>query len=204
MTGRSSIADAAPCGEPLRLAKQIFAALPSTKSVPLRRVPAFSWSPQICEYSDHRAHRMVTEAEGRSSSPASRCSAWHPCPWSGWNAVLKKRSTRRAGFCVALFCWLWLPGPYALALNPALDVSQYAHSAWRGREGFVSGHIYALAQTPDGYLWLGTDRGLLRFDGVRTTRWQPPTDASLPDTRILNLLVGRDGALWIGTWHGLA
>jgi signal transduction histidine kinase/ligand-binding sensor domain-containing protein len=146
---------------------------------------------------------MVTEAEGRSSSLVSRCSAWHPCPWSGWNAVLKKRTTG-AAFCVALFCSLWLPGPYALALNPALDVTQYAHSAWRGREGFVSGHIYALAQTPDGYLWLGTDRGLLRFDGVRTTRWQPPTDASLPDTRILNLLVGRDGALWIGTWRGLA
>jgi hypothetical protein len=62
--------------------------------------------------------------------------------------------------------------PCALALNPALDVSQYAHTAWKVRDGFSKGNIYSIAQTQDGYLWLGTDFGLLRFDGVRTIPWQ--------------------------------
>ena len=55
----------------------------------------------------------------------------------------------------------------AFALDPALDVSQYAHTAWRVSEGLSKGVlIFAMAQTPDGYLWLGTEFGLLRFDGV--------------------------------------
>jgi ligand-binding sensor domain-containing protein len=56
-------------------------------------------------------------------------------------------------------------GAGAYALNPALDVSQYAHTAWKIREGFTKGAIYAIAQTPDSYLWLSTEFGLLRFDG---------------------------------------
>src|SRR5262249_37899086 len=45
----------------------------------------------------------------------------------------------------------------AFALNPSLDVSQYAHTVWRTGEGVVTGAVLSLAQTPDGYLWLGTD-----------------------------------------------
>ena len=54
----------------------------------------------------------------------------------------------------------------ALALNPSLDVSQYAHTAWTIRDGFSLGAVFAMAQTPDGYLWLGSEFGLFRFDGV--------------------------------------
>ena len=64
--------------------------------------------------------------------------------------------------------------PEARGLNPALDVSQYAHTAWKIRDGFTKGAINSIAQTPDGYLWLGTEFGLLRFDGVRAVPWQPP------------------------------
>jgi len=92
----------------------------------------------------------------------------------------------------------------ALALNPALDISQYAHTAWRVREGFGKGAIQGIAQTPDGYLWLGTEFGLLRFDGVRATTWQPPPGEELRSTNIYSLLVTRDGRLWIGTVAGLA
>jgi len=56
----------------------------------------------------------------------------------------------------------------AFALDPSLDVSQYAHNAWRIREGFTKSQISSIAQTTDGYLWLGTDLGLYRFDGVRS------------------------------------
>ena len=91
----------------------------------------------------------------------------------------------------------------ASALDPSLEISQYAHSAWTIRDGFFKGNIYAMAQTPDGYLWLGTEFGLLRFDGVRSTPWQPPAGQHLPDNNINSLLVTGDGTLWIGTDAGL-
>src|SRR5215469_498431 len=98
-----------------------------------------------------------------------------------------------------LTCWTC-----ASALNPSLDISQYAHTAWKNRDGFTRGSISALAQTPDGYLWLGTEFGLVRFDGVKATPWQPPSGAQLPSNGIFHLLVARDGTLWIGTDKGLA
>jgi signal transduction histidine kinase/ligand-binding sensor domain-containing protein len=95
-------------------------------------------------------------------------------------------------------------GPGAHALDPALDVSQCAHAAWRIREGFTKGAIFAIAQTPDGYLWLGTELGLYRFDGVRALQWLPPNGEQLPSNVITSLLVARDGTLWIATLKGLA
>src|SRR5580700_8842147 len=83
--------------------------------------------------------------------------------------------------CLLLWC------PCALALNPALDVSQYAHTAWKVREGFANGSILSVAQTPDGYLWVGTAFGLYRFDGVRNVPWQPPGQ-NLPSTTITSLV----------------
>jgi signal transduction histidine kinase/ligand-binding sensor domain-containing protein len=94
--------------------------------------------------------------------------------------------------------------PGAHALNPKLDVSQYAHTVWRVRDGFTRGAILAIAQTPDGYLWLGTEFGLYRFDGVRAIPWQSPSGADLPSQHIYCLLVTRDGTLWIGTQGGAA
>src|ERR1041385_2001808 len=75
----------------------------------------------------------------------------------------------------------------ALALDPALELSQYAHKAWKVRDGFSNGSINAIAQTPDGYLWLGTDFGLSRFDGVRLGPWEPPGGQPLPSTQITTL-----------------
>jgi ligand-binding sensor domain-containing protein len=97
-----------------------------------------------------------------------------------------------------------LPAPAALALNPSLDISQYAHTAWTLREGVFRGYIEAMAQTPDGYLWLGTEFGLVRFDGVRFVSWKFPAGEHLPDSFISGLLAARDGSLWIGTREGLA
>jgi len=93
--------------------------------------------------------------------------------------------------------------PSTLALNPALDISQYAHTAWKVRDGFTRGAVYSIAQTPDGYLWLGTEFGLVRFDGVRAIPWEPPPNQPLPSSHIWRLLVSRDGTLWIATLRGL-
>jgi ligand-binding sensor domain-containing protein len=94
--------------------------------------------------------------------------------------------------------------PCAFALDTSLDISQYAHTSWKVRDGFTKGTVSAIAQTPDAYLWLGTEFGLLRFDGVRTVPWEPPPGEHLPSNRIFSLLAARDGTLWIGTTEGLA
>jgi signal transduction histidine kinase/ligand-binding sensor domain-containing protein len=89
------------------------------------------------------------------------------------------------------------------ALDPSFDIGQYGHTAWTIRDGFAPGTAFAMAQTPDGYLWLGTEFGLFRSDGVRFVPWQPPAGQQLPETPYA-LLVTRDGTLWIGTFAGLA
>jgi len=101
----------------------------------------------------------------------------------------------------AFYVLLWCPD--ALALNPSLDVSQYAHTAWTYRDGFVQGAVHAIAQTPDGYLWLATQTGVVRFDGVRTVPLPLAPGQQLPSTSVEALLAARDGTLWIGTLDGL-
>ena len=105
---------------------------------------------------------------------------------------------RRAIVCLAIL----LASSRTSALNPALDINQYAHTAWKIGEGLLSSQVISIAQTPDGYLWLGTESGLLRFDGVRTVGW-PHEYGALPSSDISELLVSRDGRLWIGTAAGL-
>src|SRR5580765_2650658 len=100
---------------------------------------------------------------------------------------------RVAGNLGAVLAGMLLAGSTCVfALNPALDVSQYAHTSWKIRDGFTRGIITAIAQTPDGYLWLGTEFGLVRFDGVRHVEWTPPAGERLPSDEIRNLLVSRD------------
>jgi signal transduction histidine kinase/ligand-binding sensor domain-containing protein len=94
--------------------------------------------------------------------------------------------------------------PRAHALDPSLHISQYAHTSWRVRDGAFAGSINAITQTPDGYLWLGTEFGLVRFDGVRPVPWQLPADHAVPAGPIVKLLTTRDGTLWIGGDPGLA
>ena len=83
------------------------------------------------------------------------------------------------------------------------DVSQYGHAKWTLRDGGLPGYPRSIAQTRDGFLWLATDFGLQRFDGVRFTSWEPPVGSSLPGVAV-RLLATRDGSLWIGTDQGLA
>ncbi|MGA9255732.1 MAG: two-component regulator propeller domain-containing protein, partial [Candidatus Sulfotelmatobacter sp.] len=100
-----------------------------------------------------------------------------------------------------VYVLLWCP--HALALDPSLDVSQYAHTAWTYRDGFLQGAVDAITQTPDGYLWLATQSGVVRFDGVRAVPLAPPAGQQLPSTSVGALLAARDGTLWIGTLDGL-
>jgi len=90
------------------------------------------------------------------------------------------------------------------AIDPDRYISQYRHSAWRMKDGLLRGEPNVITQTPDGYIWIGTAAGLIRFDGVRLVPWEPPDGNQLPSPNIRALLAARDGSLWIGTDKGLS
>jgi signal transduction histidine kinase/streptogramin lyase len=75
-------------------------------------------------------------------------------------------------------------------------IHQFAHKTWAAREGAPT-EIRVLAQTGDGYLWLGTVSGLVRFDGVRFVPFLPLGNDTLPAAGVRALMEGRDGTLWI-------
>ena len=87
----------------------------------------------------------------------------------------------------------------AWAIDPSKQMTQYAHTAWRMQDGFLNGVPMAVAQTTDGYLWIGTQTGLMRFDGVRFVPWRPKSGEESSLSNIYALLGARDGSLWIGT-----
>ncbi|HMJ91495.1 MAG TPA: two-component regulator propeller domain-containing protein, partial [Candidatus Acidoferrum sp.] len=70
---------------------------------------------------------------------------------------------------------------------------------WETDDGLPQSSVLALAQTPDGYLWLGTLNGLVRFDGLRFDVFDPGNTPALEDSRVVKLSVASDGALWIKT-----
>jgi signal transduction histidine kinase/streptogramin lyase len=92
-----------------------------------------------------------------------------------------------------------------LASSPshAQQITQYAHTAWRFQEGVFDASPVSIAQTTDGFLWIGTLNGLVRFDGVRFESWNDRLH-ELHACCALSLLGSSDGSLWIGTGVGLA
>ena len=92
----------------------------------------------------------------------------------------------------------------AHALDPNRHLSQLAHTSWRTQDGLFGASPNAIAQTADGYMWIGTESGLFRFDGVRFVSWTEPPGKRLIQPNVYSLLGARDGSLWIGTGGGLA
>lgn len=92
----------------------------------------------------------------------------------------------------------------AWSVNPETRISQYSHTAWRTSEGIFESTPTSLAQTSDGYLWVGSSSGLLRFDGVRFVKFMGANGIKLPTNTIFSLLTDHDGSLWIGTAWGLS
>src|SRR5919108_5302336 len=74
----------------------------------------------------------------------------------------------------------------------------YSLMSWGQRDGLPPSAIWAIARDRDGYLWLGTDDGLLRFDGVRFVAWQLRPSTPLPDSPVRCLWAAPDGSVWMG------
>src|SRR5688572_968509 len=79
---------------------------------------------------------------------------------------------------------------------PPRPITQLVHTRWTARDGAPT-EVRALAQTSDGYLWLGTRTGLVRFDGVRFARFSPRGADTITLGGIDRLTAARDGSLWI-------
>src|SRR5580700_1877882 len=104
-------------------------------------------------------------------------------------------------FCVS--ACLALLTVRAGAFDSNKPLTQYTHTVWTHKDGIPSAFIYSIAQTRDGYLWLATTDGLVRFDGVRFVHWRPKTGHTELLGIVRSLCAGRDGSLWIGTAAGL-
>jgi len=83
----------------------------------------------------------------------------------------------------------------AYGLDPSRALSQFVREEWGVERGFVGGVVRAIAETPDGYLWLGTEQGLVRFDG--TTFTLVPESVSASGAAVVDLAVDASGDLWI-------
>ncbi len=99
---------------------------------------------------------------------------------------------RILGLCLLFF----LSFASANALDRNRSINQFHHTAWTARDGAPS-QISALAQTADGYLWIGSALGLFRFDGAEFEQYAPPAGAQLPSHNIYALMATPDGGLWI-------
>src|SRR5438067_1895697 len=114
--------------------------------------------------------------------------------------MIARNASRRS---LPLFLALALLPSALLALDPSKALTQYVHRSWGTQNGLPQISAMALAQTADGYLWIGTQRGLARFDGVRYTVYERAGTPELPDDAITALRTDRTGTLWIGTVRGV-
>src|SRR5262249_16968970 len=91
-------------------------------------------------------------------------------------------------FCVLVPC---------VASGRTKPLSQYLHDEWGSEKGFPGGAINAIAQTPDGYLWVGTQKGLVRFDGWNFQLFSQMLKGGNLLNPVLGLMVDGEGSFWI-------
>lgn len=118
---------------------------------------------------------------------------------------MRSRSLRLHAVCLAalLGAATTLPARVqAQATTPSVQpLAHLQHSSWTLKDG-MPGPVMAIAQTTDGYLWLGTGTGLYRFDGVRFERFETLAGERLPSRQVMSLHATRDNRLWVGLLEG--
>src|SRR3989440_8684463 len=100
-----------------------------------------------------------------------------------------------------VFFLLLVVGTCAAALDPSKHIKQYVHNTWTSLDGLPQNSILAIQQTQDGYLWFGTQEGLVRFNGIQFTTFNQANTPGLKQNAITSLLE-ENGTLWIGTYGG--
>jgi signal transduction histidine kinase/ligand-binding sensor domain-containing protein len=116
-------------------------------------------------------------------------------------AINKKSRIARTLLILAYF--LLVSAGRIAALDPGHRISQYGHSSWKIQDGYFGSQPVSITQTTDGYLWVETEGGIFRFDGVQFVSWTSLTGEKLPSNDYWPMLGARDGSLYIGTDSGL-
>ncbi len=115
---------------------------------------------------------------------------------------IQTRSPRPTSKWTVLLCCLGA-GSAALALDSTKRIDQYTIEQWSTDRGLPIEVAESLAQTPDGYLWVGTQEGLARFDGDRFTTFSRRNVPAITSNDVHTVRVAKNGVLWIGTAGGL-
>src|SRR5262245_24165773 len=115
-------------------------------------------------------------------------------PWGRVKALLSAASIVLAAALAAA-----APPSSTGGVHPATGLS---YRVWTADDGLPQNSVFAIDQTADGYLWIGTLDGLVRFDGTRMTVFSRSSVPEMTSNRILALCAARDGSLWIGTEDG--
>jgi ligand-binding sensor domain-containing protein len=110
-----------------------------------------------------------------------------------------RKLRERLALVLATVIWLISTLSPALRAEARVEVSRYALRNWQTQDGLPNNAVQAITQTSDGYLWIGTVRGLARFDGVRFTVFDAKNTPALKSPSIKALAAGREGKLWVGT-----
>ena len=113
----------------------------------------------------------------------------------GANSIGRRSWARLIAIAALTLCVI----PTARAAEWTLRTSQYEHTAWRVKDGIFNAIPTWITQTTDGYIWVGTELGLLRFDGVRFVPWSRLPQRSASITDVDALLATADGSLWISS-----
>ena len=92
----------------------------------------------------------------------------------------------------------------AKAIDPHKLISQYVQSVWTSQSGLPQNVVFSITQTTDGYLWLATEEGVARFDGVRFEVFDKTDSPNLAENVVNRLAASPDGSLWLGTRSGLS
>ena len=111
---------------------------------------------------------------------------------------MKSRYNRSLWIVVLLIC----QAVFQYALDPQKRITQYTHEVWNIQQGLPSNSVYQIIQSRQGYLWLATEEGLVRFDGVRFGVLDKRNTKELLVNSIYAICEDRDGNIWIGTYGG--
>jgi ligand-binding sensor domain-containing protein len=96
----------------------------------------------------------------------------------------------------------WAASAAAQSASRTDVFGRYQQAIWQERDGLPQNTVLAIATTRDGYLWMGTYEGAVRFDGVRFTLFNPSTTTGIGNSFVTSLLERRDGDLWLATYGG--
>lgn len=107
-------------------------------------------------------------------------------------------------YCLLFFCGFlyFLSGVKAYGLDPKKKFSQYIHVSWTVNDGLPQDTIKAICQTQDGFIWLGTEEGVVRFDGINFKVFNSENTKQIKSNNIIVLKEDTSGNLWIGTNRG--